>query len=161
VEPIARAQIGALDVASVWRDLVNGLPRGLAAAGDAGLDHTHTWGRTYWGGALFCLLAELEIRQRTGNRQGVQHALQGLHLAGGSLEKEWPISRVLQTADQATGGTTFQHLYGRMADQPMAVDLEAIWKDLGVIREGDGIRFDDRAMRADTRLAITQAARPS
>ena len=55
VEPIARAQIDDLPPERVWRDLLDGLPRGLPAPGDQGLDNTHTWGRTYWGGALFCL----------------------------------------------------------------------------------------------------------
>jgi hypothetical protein len=54
VEPIARAQVGDLPAEIVWRELVDGLPRGLPAPGDRGLDNTHTSGRTYWGGALFC-----------------------------------------------------------------------------------------------------------
>src|SRR5271168_389918 len=70
VEPIARAEAGNLEPRSVWHDLVEGLPKGLPQPGDQGLDHTHTWGRTYWGGALFCTLADVEIRQRTGNRFG-------------------------------------------------------------------------------------------
>ena len=64
VEPIARAQAGQFSVKLVWRDLVVGLPRGLPQPGDRGLDFTPTWGRTYWGGALFCLLADIEIRKR-------------------------------------------------------------------------------------------------
>ena len=61
VEPIARAQVGDLSQETVWRELVDGLPKGLPAPGDRGLDNTHTWGRTYWGGALFCLMADIEI----------------------------------------------------------------------------------------------------
>ena len=53
VEPIARVEAGNLEPRSVWHDLVEGLPKGLPQPGDEGLDHTHTWGRTYWGGALF------------------------------------------------------------------------------------------------------------
>ena len=46
VEPIARVEAGNLDAATVWRELVEGLPRGLPQPGDRGLDYTHTWGRT-------------------------------------------------------------------------------------------------------------------
>src|SRR6185295_18254213 len=53
VEPIARARVGQLATEEVWRGLVRGLPNGLPAGDDRGLDNTHTWGRTYWGGALF------------------------------------------------------------------------------------------------------------
>lgn len=76
VEPIGRVQAGSLPVEKVWSDLVDGLPKGLPKPGDRGLDRTPTWGRTYWGGALFCLLADIEIRQRTGNRKGLEDSLQ-------------------------------------------------------------------------------------
>ena len=50
VESIARAQAGELGVEQVWAGFVKGMPNGLPQSGDRGLDHTHTWGRTYWGG---------------------------------------------------------------------------------------------------------------
>ena len=65
IEPIARAQIGELTPERVWGDMVRDMPQGLPQPGDEGLDNTHTWGRTYWGGAIFCLLADIEIRKRT------------------------------------------------------------------------------------------------
>src|SRR6266849_6573512 len=68
VEPIARARVGELRADEVGGALARGLPQGLPVQGDEGLDRTHTWGRTYWGGALFWLLADVEIRERTGNR---------------------------------------------------------------------------------------------
>ena len=49
VEPIARAQVGRLTAERVWREMVDGMPQGLPAAGDQGLDNTHTRGRTSWG----------------------------------------------------------------------------------------------------------------
>ena len=58
IEPWARLGIGQLTEETVWKDLVEGLPKGLPGPEDKGLDRTPTWGRTYWGGALFCLLAD-------------------------------------------------------------------------------------------------------
>ena len=78
VEPIARIQAGNLKAEQMWFDLVRDMPQGLPQAGDRGLDHTHTWGRTYWGGALFCLLADVEIRRQTNNAKGLEHALRGI-----------------------------------------------------------------------------------
>ncbi|HXA47952.1 MAG TPA: hypothetical protein VNW52_10010, partial [Burkholderiaceae bacterium] len=54
VEPIARAQVGQLSAEKVWGDMLQDMHQGLPANGDQGLDNTHTWGRTYWGGAMFC-----------------------------------------------------------------------------------------------------------
>ncbi len=42
VEPIARVRANHLDVSRMWADVVRDLPQGLPAAGDEGLDHTHT-----------------------------------------------------------------------------------------------------------------------
>ena len=54
VEPIARVQAGDMtangNLAAMMRDMSKGLPQ----AGDQGLDNTDTWGRKYWGGAMFC-----------------------------------------------------------------------------------------------------------
>ena len=70
IEPLARVMTGELKARQVWRDMVRDMPKGEPAEGDEGLDHTHTWGRTYWGGALFCLVADVEIRAKTGNQKG-------------------------------------------------------------------------------------------
>src|SRR4030095_12695234 len=85
VEPIARARAGQLASERAWFDLVAGLPQGQPEVGDRGLDATHTWGRTYWGGALFCLRADVEIRKRTENRKGLEHALRAIRPAAGNI----------------------------------------------------------------------------
>ena len=88
VEPIARAQAGSLRAERVWADMVRDMPQGQPGPGDRGLDHTRNWGRTYWGGAVFCLLADVQFRARTGNRRGLQHALRGILAAGGNIGGE-------------------------------------------------------------------------
>jgi hypothetical protein len=104
VEPIARIQAGQFNAKRMWFELVRDMPKGLPQPGDTGLDHTHTWGRTYWGGALFCFLADLEIRKQTQNKK--------------------------------------------------AVDLDALWKQLGIAVENGAAQFDDEAPLARIRQAI-------
>ena len=53
VEPIARIRISNMKEEQMWTDLIRDMPKGQPREGDEGLDNTHTWGRTYWGGALF------------------------------------------------------------------------------------------------------------
>src|SRR3984893_16591878 len=103
IEPIARARAGDLTPEKVWGDLVEGLPQGLPESGDQGLDFTPTWGRTYWGGAMFCLLADVQIRERTGGRLGLDHALQGILSAGGNITVDWDLARTFAAGDRATG----------------------------------------------------------
>jgi hypothetical protein len=157
VEPIARAAIGVLTPEEVWGEMRRDMPQGLPQAGDQGLDRTHTWGRTYWGGALFCLSADVEIRRRTGNAKGLQDALQAINHAGGTIEAEWALERALRIGDEATQGRTLTELYRKMASQPSAVDLDKFWEQLGVGENGGRTILDDRAPLAGTRKAICGA----
>jgi hypothetical protein len=158
VEPIARARAGDLTPEKVWGDLVDGLPQGLPQPGDRGLDFTPTWGRTYWGGALFCLLADIEIRKRTRNKKGLEDALRAILKAGGTIESNWPLTRTLEIGDRATGVPVLRELYDKMKTSPTPVDLSALWKELGVARRSGKTEFDDGAPLAAIRKAITQPA---
>lgn len=158
VEPLARAQAGLLSKERVWADMVKGIPQGLPQTGDQGLDRTHTWGRTYWGGALFCLLADIEIRQVTDGHRGLQHALKAI-LGHGNIELESPIEPLLEIGDHATGTQVLASLYGRMKDRPYPVDLAKLWDRLGVRIASGGIEFDDTAPLAAFRVAMTRRLR--
>lgn len=154
IEPIARAAVGDLPVTQVWGDMVRDMPQGLPAAGDRGLDHTHTWGRTYWGGALYCLLADVEIRRHSHNKKGLVDALRAINRAGGNIESDWSLERALRVGDRATGGKVLMDLYGEMAAKPVPVDLPDLWRRLGVRREGGEVTFDSEAPLATVRAAI-------
>jgi hypothetical protein len=155
VEPIARIQAGNFNAPRMWFELVRDMPKGLPEPGDQGLDHTHTWGRTYWGGALFCFLADIEIRKQTQNKLGLQDALRGILNSGGDMRQDWPLQKALKAGDQAVGVDVLTKLYGKMGELPMDVDLPALWKQLGV-RQGDGVaQFDDAAPLAAIRKSIT------
>ena len=158
VEPIARVRAGHMDAHEMWFELVRDLHQGLPEAGDQGLDHTHTWARTYWGGALFCFLADVEIRKQTHNRKGLEDALRGILNAGGDIRHDWELGEALRIGDQATGVAVLVPLYNKMKDQPYDVDLPAMWKDLGVERSGDTVNFIDSAPLAKVREAITFGA---
>ncbi len=160
VEPMARARAGDLTPEKVWGDLVDGLPKGLPQAGDRGLDFTPTWGRTYWGGALFCLLADIEIRKRTGNRKGLEDALRAILKAGGTIESDWPLARTLEIGDRGIGVPVLRELYDRMKGAPAPVDLATLWKELGIGRRGGRVEFNGDAPLAAIRKAITQPASP-
>ena len=160
VESIARVQAGDLTQEKIWGDFVRDMPQGLPQAGDRGLDNTPTWGRTYWGGAIFCLLADIEIRKRTGNKIGLQQALRGILADGGTHERNWSMEHVLRVADQATGVAVLSDLYEKMRASPYAPDLDALWYDLGISVRDSRVTFDDDAILAPIRRAITAAPSP-
>lgn len=156
IEPIARAQAGDLPARAVWRDIMRDMSQGLPQSGDQGLDNTDTWGRRYWGGAMFCLLADIEIRKRTNNRLGLQHAMRGVLAAGGNHEQDWSLDRLLSTADKAVGVGVLTKLHDEMGPKPVSPDLAALWRDLGLKSQGESLEFDDSAPLAAIRKAITE-----
>jgi hypothetical protein len=145
---------GELKAQKVWSDMVRDVPKGEPQSGDQGLDHTHTWARTYWGGALFCLVADVEIRRETHNRKGLEDALRGIADAGGTIDQEWPIDKTLETGDRATGTHVLTTMYTAWKDAPVIVDLEKLWRELGIRRVGDGVEFVSGAPEAAIREAI-------
>ncbi len=156
VEPIARVQSGVLEPSKMWSDLIRDLPQGLPGPGDQGLDVTHTWGRTYWGGALFCLLADVEIHQRTHNQKGLEDALRGILAAGGNITEDWSLEHALRVGDVATGTRVLENLYEEMKDKPVTVDLAGLWRQLGVQRSHNGdVSFTEDAPLAAVRKSIT------
>jgi len=156
VQPIARARSGELRPEDVWREFAETMPKGVPGRGDRGLDDTPDWARTYWGGATFCLLADLEIRRRTGNRLGLEDALRGVLAAGGSVAQIWDFDRLLETADAAVGAPVLVPMHHEMGRQAWSVDLRRLFRDLGVVVDGDRVTFDDHAPLAAERRAITE-----
>ncbi|MDT0618656.1 hypothetical protein RM531_09210 [Salinisphaera sp. P385] len=155
VEPIARSRVGDLAAREVWAELAQQLPQGQPRRGDRGLDHTPTWGRVYWGGALYFFVADVRIRQHTDDRFGLQDALRAIVEAGGTLDRRWSLSKTLRIGDEAIGESILTDLYDRMADRPVTVDLDTLWTQLGIQRGLIRTDLDDDAPLAHIRRAIT------
>lgn len=157
IEGIARVQAGNRTQSDVWSEELRAMPRGLPQPDDHGLDHTHTWGRTYWGGAMFCLLADVEIHQRTQNHFGLQDAVRAIARDSGGLLTEWTIERVFKTGDAAVGAPVLEELYAQMKDAPVTPDLMGLWRKLGVEPDGSSVRLTDDAPLAQVRQSIMQS----
>lgn len=153
VEPIVRARAGLQSERGVWRRLTSRMHHGLPRAGDRGLDRTPTWGRTYWGGALYWLLADVRIRRETNGRHSLRDALKAIARAGGTARVRWPIERGLAIGDRATGTDVLVRTYRQMAQAPYPVDLDELFERLGVSDPAD---LNDDAPLARLRKAITR-----
>lgn len=149
VEALARGHAGWVSADAVWQAWRRQMPQGLPQSGDRGLDHTPTWGRTYWGGALFALLADVGMRQRGVPGRGLQHALRGVLARGGDYRVAWPLREILRVADAAVDQATLTELYEQMKDHGVLTDLPSLWRSLGVI---------DDALRDDAPLAPVRRA---
>jgi hypothetical protein len=159
IEPLGRARIGTISEEKVWADLIEGVPQGVRPVRGRGLHGTDDWGRTYWGGALFWLLADVGIREQSGGRHGLPDALAGILDAGGDIRARWDLRRALAVGDRAVGLKVLTALYDRMAAAPGTADLGDLWRRLGVRREGGRVVYDEQAPLASVRHAIVGAPR--
>ncbi len=154
VEPLLRARRGIIPPEEAFSHLQRRMPFGLATPGGPGLDGSTSWGRVYWGGAIFCLLADVAIRGRTAGKSSLDDALRAIVAAGGQVGARWPVTRVVAVADAATGVPVFAELYASLGQRGGAVDLAATWQSLGVVPDGLSVRFDESAPRAWIRRAM-------
>lgn len=160
LEPLVRVRAGQMTENEVWAGMVDGLPNGNAKAGDGGLNGRGSWGRTYWGGALFFFVADVEIHRQTRNTKGLRDAVQALVQAGGTIDQSWPVEKILDVMDRATGTYVLRTMYAKWSKEAVPVDLTAMWKELGVRRDGDDVVLDDRAPLAEVRRLIASKAVP-
>ena len=151
VESIARAQKEYLTEDFIWLNFIERMPQGLPQSGDRGLDHTPTWGRTYWGGAIFCLLADIEIRKLSNNNQSLREALRGVLDEGMSMHNSVTAMEVFESGDRATGLDVLVPLYHKMKADPYPIDLNALWQSLGVSLVGKQVIYNDDAPLAHIR----------
>jgi hypothetical protein len=159
VEGVARAQFGNRDIADVWAEDRHSMPMGLPRGGEGGMDQRLSWGRTYWGGALYCLQADVAIREQTANRVGLQTALRAILKETGGYAFDSDIADVLRIGDAATGSHVMYGLYQQIRATPQTTDLDLLWTLLGVPGDPKNQPFDDHAPLAAIRIAIT--ARPA
>jgi hypothetical protein len=156
MEPLARARAGQLGAEEVWGSMIDGFPKGLPAAGDQGLDKTPTWGRTYWGGALFWLLADIEIRRKSDNHKSLDDVLRAIAAEGGTGSSNWPEEKIFRRGDAAIGMPILEELHERLGAHSETTDLAALWRQLGISQNGHTVVFSDDAPLAGIRRALTR-----
>ena len=131
------------------------MPNGQPAAGDQGLDNTATWGRTYWGGAVFCLLADVAIRQQSQNRKSLRDSLQSVIQAGLTLNQSASIDNIIEAMDRPLSQAVLRPLYKKFANSNTAFQLDALWHSLGVSIVNNQLQLNDSASLATIRKKIT------
>jgi hypothetical protein len=160
IEPIARAQAGALSVSEVWRQAINGMPKGVPLFGSGGMDGTHDWGRLYWGGATFWLETEIAIYRQSGGRFLLCDALRAVNQASGGSSANWSPEEMMAAGDKATGTTALTNLYEKFSSHAFDGSLADLFKQLGVATDPSGdVRFDPSAELAPLTRLITRPLR--
>jgi hypothetical protein len=154
-EPIIRVRAGLYTETELWHELLENMPQGLPAFTSGGLEHAHDFRGIYWGGAIACLVADVEARKRKLN-SGLEVGLRAVRDAGGVANDVWTLAEVVGAVDRALGAPTLAPIVEGHAQRGSPFDLAALFAALGVNRDAQGaVQLSDSAPLASVRRAIT------
>jgi predicted metalloprotease with PDZ domain len=155
-EPILRERSGWRSEADLWSEFVHEMPRGLRKEGTpASLEDRDDIDSTYWGGAIFALLADIRIRRATAGARSLDDALRAVLAQHGDATHQASVAEFLRSGDQAVGVGELSEVHEQWALQGRNADLEALWQSLGIEAEPDGgVALHDDAPLAGVRRAI-------
>ena len=159
-EPLIRARAGLYAEKAVWEEFASEMRRGLDVLSKRGLANGVSRDDIYWGGGLFCLLADVEARRRTRGARGLEDGLRAVLRAGGNSSVVWSLPETLEAMDQGIGAPVLGELSKRHVERGAPVDFERLLRELGVIVTKSGVRFDDAAPLAAVRRAIVSGKAP-
>jgi predicted metalloprotease with PDZ domain len=111
-------------------------------------------GAIYWGGAMFALLTDIEMRKRSDGARGIEDCLRAVRRDGGTGDKRWTTEEFIAACDRAVGGGVMaQHARIYYVDGG-PVDLEKLWTALGVVPQDNRVTLRSDAPLAKIREAI-------
>ncbi|HEX6766344.1 MAG TPA: hypothetical protein VF103_12720, partial [Polyangiaceae bacterium] len=122
-----------------------------------GLENGDSRDDIYWGGGLFCFLADVEARRATKGQKGLEDGLRAVLRAGGTSSEVWSVDETFETIDRGIGAPVVRELAKRYVISGAPVDLDGLLRELGVLRAGTTVRFDDRAPLASVRRAMVRS----
>ncbi len=157
-EPILRARAGWMTEGEVFRQFARNMTRGQPTQSTtAGLSTREDLDTIYWGGALFCFVADVRIREETRGKKSLDDVVRATLAKGGDATRVWTVRDVIRLGDAVTGTTVLSDMYEKHANHGERIDLEGTLAALGVPQ--DGREVDDSRPLAWVRHGIVDVAR--
>jgi hypothetical protein len=151
-EPVIRARAGWKSEEEVWKEWLDNMPRGQDAFARGLMNAS---GReNYWSGALFMLIADIELRRRTDGERGLEDCLAGALWSGLDATQRVAVQDYAAACDRAAGTTAVSDLLVRYYARGEVFDLAAYWTQLGVALVDGRVVLDDAAPLARWRRLI-------
>jgi hypothetical protein len=145
LEPIVRYRAGWRSERSVWDEWTSFMGRGLEPM-RKGLGK----GNPYWGGALYWLMADVELRRLTEGQRGIEDCLRTILAHSGDVSVQARTMATLSLCERDMPAPVLTELAQKhSAGAP--TDLFALFDALGVKRSRTAILFDDAAPLAKVR----------
>ena len=156
IEPIIRARAGWKTENEVWDEWISSMPQGVQAF-SVGLEKA-SGRQNYWAGAIFMLLADIELRRTTDGRMGLEDCLKGALWSGLDGSLRTGLEEYAAACDRATGTKVMAGLIEKHFTKEQPIDLAKLWADLGVEKGG---KTKDDAPLAKWRQMVVMGTRPT
>jgi hypothetical protein len=158
-QEVLRVRAGLLPEQEAFRRLAEGAARGAGAKHSLAVECeqmfvSFEFARVYWGGAAFALLADVELRRRSGGARSLDDVIAALHGCCSQNGRPWTAREVLARMDELAGVPVFGPLAERYVYRKGFPDIAPVLKDLGVSVDGAGVRLDAAAPGAGIRAGI-------
>ena len=145
-----------------WRRLSEGFERGRESRPDLSLNQAATGGiryarmKVYWSGAAIALLADIELRQRSGGTESLDTVLGQLQACCLPSRTQWSGQRLFKKLDSFLQTPVFMPLYRQYANTDGFPDFAPALVDLGISTNDDGtINLNDNTSLSTVRKAIS------
>jgi M61 glycyl aminopeptidase len=157
---VLRARSGWLTPAQAWEQIDAGFGRGRAAtpAGDTvtleDASAQDRFMRIYWSGTAYWLEVDAELRRSSANRLNVDEALRRFDACCLPSYRAWEPRDFVARLDTLLGTDVFVRRFDAYNGRRDFPDLDPLYRELGIRRDGRRLTFDDSAPDASVRRAI-------
>ena len=160
------ARSGVYTAGEAWQKIHSGLERGRdarpelspneAAAGELRGARM----KVYWSGAALALMADVELRERSGGAGGLDDVLGQLQACCLPSDVAWSGPTFFARLDALAGEPVFMPLYRRHADTVGFPDTGELFDRLGLVVDGETVTMRADAELAHIRDTMTRPPRP-
>jgi predicted metalloprotease with PDZ domain len=156
---VLRARDGRLSETQAWQKLHEGFKRGedntnggsLAQATRNGRGSTM---RVYWSGAALLMMADIQLRYKSGGVQSLDTALNALSDCCMENGVTWRARDMFVQLDRLTGTEVFMDIYNDNVHTSDFPDITPIWENLGIQTRRNKVKLTEDAPLAGVRVAI-------
>lgn len=155
------ARSGAYGTRRAWQELYEGFERGRLsrpelspnAAAERGMRSARM--KIYWSGAALALMADVELRERSGGAETLDDVLGRLQSCCLPSRRSWTAPEFFAKLDSLASHPVFIPLYQRYADTAGFPDTRGLFARLGLDVADDEVRLRRDGELTSIRLAIT------
>ena len=130
---------------------------GLSPNDAAGTRERNTRMKVYWSGASLALMADVELRRRSGGAESLDRVLDRFQRCCLPSPRSWSGVELFEKFDALLDEPLFMNLYQQYADAADFPDARPLFGQLGIEVHDGQIRFDNDAGLAMIRQAIMRA----